>query len=458
MKTPRPQFSRRDLLKAAGSTLAVPLFLRNAFGAETPATAPPSLVLLHTTNGTHPSAFWPATGTFDSEILHRLLSDPVLGPKATLIQGINYHAIGTPSGNEHDKGFHGLYSGFDSIAGPGGSFGGGISLDQRIANEVTFQSGQLKSLHCGVHAVNYKAINAGRISFSAVGPGVQIPCELDLYALYEKVFGTGTGDSAADQANAQKRLTQRKSMLDLVASDLTALEKRLGPSERQKVDIHLTAVRDFEKRLSIHSGPVAAGCSAIKPSQTGVDTSGQGNEANAEVLERLFMEFIANAVGCKMVGVLSFQFGRGGDHFHYDWLNIPGMPSDAHDFVAHLDNGDANIGRIFIEIKKWYTEIVSDLATRLSKIPQGEGKTALDNSLVVWGNELATGPHGMNGIPIVLLGGAGGRLKRTGYVVSVGDQPHQRLGATVLNIMGVQAKGFGGVPDCGVIQGLEMAG
>jgi hypothetical protein len=72
------------------------------------------------------------------------------------------------------------------------------------------------------------------------------------------------------------------------------------------------------------------------------------------------MEFIANTVGCRMVGVLSFQFGRGGDHFHYDWLNIPGMPTDAHDFVAHLDNGDANIERIFTEIKKWYTEIVSD--------------------------------------------------------------------------------------------------
>jgi hypothetical protein len=33
----------------------------------------------------------------------------------------------------------------------------------------------------------------------------------------------------------------------------------------------------------------------------------------------------------------------------------------------------------------------------------------------------------LNGIPIVLLGGAAGRLKRTGYVVSSGDQPHHRL-------------------------------
>jgi hypothetical protein len=455
MKTPRPQFSRRDLLKAAGSTLAVPLFLKNAFAAPA-AAALPNLVLLQTTNGTHQDAFWPAAGTFDSPILHTLLTDPVLGPKTTLIKGINYHAIGNPSGNGHDQGFHGLYSGFDSIPGPGGSFGGGISLDQRIAREVPFASGKLKNIHCGVQAVNYQAINAGRISFSAVGPAQQMPCVLDLYALYEEVFGTPTGSTAADQAAAQTRLAQRKSILDLVASDLTALENRLGPNERQKVDIHLTAVRDFETRLSANRGPVTAACTNVKPSQTGVNTSGQGNEANAEILEHLFMEFIANTVGCNMVGVLSFQFGRGGDHFHYKWLNIPGMPSDAHDLVAHLDSGDPNIARIFTEIKKWYTTIVSELATRLSMIPQGNGQTALDNSLVVWGNEIATGPHGMNNIPIVLLGGAAGRLKRTGYVVDAGPQPHQRLGATVLNIMGVAATGFGGLPTCGLISGLEL--
>jgi hypothetical protein len=309
-----------------------------------------------------------------------------------------------------------------------------------------------------VQAVNYQAINAGRISFSAVGPAQQIPCELDLYALYNTVFGTpSTGNTTADQAAAQTLLAQRKSILDLVASDLTALENRLGPNERQKVDLHLTAVRDFETRLATSHTSVVAGCSNVKPSQTGVNTSGQGNEANAEVLEHLFMEFIANTVGCNMVGVLSFQFGRGGDHFHYKWLNIPGMPADAHDLVAHLDTGDPNIARIFTAIKVWYTTIVSELATRLSMIPQGNGTTALDNSLVVWGNEIATGPHGMNDIPIVLLGGAAGRLAKTGYVVDAGPQPHHRLGATVLNIMGIPAAGFGGFPTCGLISGLALA-
>lgn len=453
-KRTRRQFSRRDLLKAAGSTLALPFFLKRAFAADAPSPLP-SLVLLQTTNGTHQDAFWPAPGAFDSEILSRLLRDPVLGPQTTLIHGIDYHAIGTPSGNEHDRGFHGLYSGYDSIDGPGGSFGGGISLDQRIASEAVFPAGKLKSLHCGVHAVNYKAINAGRLSFSAVGPAQHVPCELDLYALYERVFGSASGSTETDATAAELRLRQRRSVLDRVARDLTTLSGRLGPEERHKVDLHLSAVRDFEQRLSAE--PVSAACAAIRPSRTGVDTAGQGNEANAEVLQRLFMEFIANTVGCNMVGVLSFQFGRGGDHFHYDWLGIPGMPSDAHDFVAHLDNGDAEMARIFIAIKKWYTEIVADLADRLARIPQGDGKTALDNSLVVWGNELATGPHGLSNIPIVLLGGAAGRLARTGYVVSAGAQPHHRLGATILNVMGVPSTGFGGMPHCGTIQGLPLA-
>jgi hypothetical protein len=188
----------------------------------------------------------------------------------------------------------------------------------------------------------------------------------------------------------------------------------------------------------------------------GVPTGGQGNEANAETLERLFMEFIANTTACKMVGVLSFQFGRGGDHFHYGWLDIPGMPADAHDSVAHLDSGDANIARINIAIKKWYTAVVTDLASRLAAFPQGDGKNALDTSLVVWGNEMATGPHGQENIPIALLGGAGGRLKRTGYLVDAGPQEHQRLGATLLDVMGVAAMGFGGLPDCGSISGLEL--
>lgn len=109
------------------------------------------------------------------------------------------------------------------------------------------------------------------------------------------------------------------------------------------------------------------------------------------------------------------------------------------------------------DVGKYYTELVTDLGQRLAAIPQAGGATALDNSLVVWGNEIATGPHGTDNLPIVLLGGAAGRLKRTGYVVDADSQPHHRLGCSLHHIMGDPVDGFGAMPDCGVLQELELA-
>src|SRR5689334_13572465 len=126
----RMQFSRRDLLRAAGSTLAVPFFLQRAFAADV--ARPPNLVMLMQTNGTNQKNYWPAAGTFDSVILHELLSDPALASKTTLLKGVNFDMTGGPTGNGHDWGFHGLYSGQACVNSGPDQFGGGISLDHVV--------------------------------------------------------------------------------------------------------------------------------------------------------------------------------------------------------------------------------------------------------------------------------------------------------------------------------------
>jgi hypothetical protein len=485
---PDLQFSRRSLLRAAGSTLLVPTFLKQAFAQSVTTTSPNLIVMMHT-NGTHQASFWPTGTAFTSTILGNMLTDPTVGPKTTLINGIYLNKQGNPGGDGHDWGWHGIYSGYDNIAISGGQGGGGASVDQLLIKQLQFGT-PFPNIHCGVNAANYSLINAGRASWVCAQAGAQVPCEIDIYALYTKVFGsvttsaipmtmtpgtpTGTPTPAATQA-ATLRLQQRKSVLDTVAADLTALEGRLGPAERAKVDIHLQAVRDFENRLTNLATLNAGGgtgtttgtggvtitrpssCSSVKPSMTGVPSTGQGNEANAPALFTLFMEFIANAIGCNMVKIITYQAGRGGEHFHFAWLNLPGMQPDFHNQIAHKDTGDATVASVMVGVAQYQAGLVFDLASKLATFPQGNGKTALDNSLIVYGNELATGPHGTAGYPIVFLGGAAGKLKQTGVYVNSGTQPSQRLGCTIMNIMGVPATGFGPVANCGVLQGLSLA-
>jgi len=475
------QFSRRSLMKAAGSTLFVPTFLKQAFAQTQPTI--PNLVLLMQTNGTHQASFWPTPNTWtyaggatatSAPILYPILSDTTVGPLTTLISGLYLKKAGSPGGDGHDWGWHGLYSGMDNIAGGGGQFGGGPSVDQILIKNLKFTT-PFPNIHCGVNAANYQLINAGRASFSCVTAGTQYPCNTDIYGLYTTTFAnlttaasptTPAASTAATMAAAQ-RLAQRKSVLDTVAADLTALEGRLGTAERAKVDAHLTGIRDFESRLTSTitvGGPSGrpAMCSTVQPSMLGVPNTGQGNEANAPELFILFMQFIANAIGCNMTQVLTWQAGRGGEHFHYDWLNLPGMAADFHNGIAHTDLTNTNppaaasSGSVMVGVAQYQANMVLSLAKQLATFPTATG-TALNTSLICYGNELATGPHGTTDYPIVFIGGGAGKLTKTGYTVATTSTVHQTLGCSLENIMGMTSAGFGSQAACGPIPGLATA-
>ena len=162
-------------------------------------------------------------------------------------------------------------------------------------------------------------------------------------------------------------------------------------------------------------------------------------------------DFLALCLSCQLTRIVTFQFGHGGEKWYFRWL---GVNVNTHDDVAHRDDGsDPTVSDILAVINTWYAQQVAMLARALNRLPEGEG-TVLDNTLLVWGNEMATGPHGMNDIPVVLVGRAAGRLKQTGVLVDAGVQDYHRLGTTLLNVMGVPAQGFGEEPACGPIVGL----
>jgi hypothetical protein len=438
------RFSRRDLLKAAGSTLLIPRFLGRALAA-TP--RGPRLVLLMQTNGTNQAAFWP-NAAFSSPILDPILKNASLRQKTTVIKGLFNDNTG---GNGHDDGFASLYSGYRTtdLTIPNGP-----SVDQILKRQLSL-SEPFPVVNTAVLAHGERVGRKHRLSFVCAGRGQNLPAQTDPYQLYATTFADvripGMGGDAAAKEAAEQRLRERRSVLDYVAKDLTSLSGRLGTAERAKLDLHTTALRAFEGRLSAGFTAAPASCAPPKPG-TGAPLDLK-NEHNIPMLVDLLFDFIAAALSCNLTRIATFQFGPGGNHWRYSWL---GLNKDTHDDVAHLDNGKNPAATAeFIRMNVWHAQKVGSLAERLDGVAEGGG-TALDNTLVVWGNELATGPHGTNGIPLVFLGKAAGRLKKTGFLVDAGPQTHHRLGATLLTLMGHPVKGFGEQPDCGLLSGVSL--
>jgi hypothetical protein len=87
------------------------------------------------------------------------------------------------------------------------------------------------------------------------------------------------------------------------------------------------------------------------------------------------------------------------------------------------------------------------LCGKLDAIPEGEG-TLLDNTVVLWINELGRGnSHSRNNIPIVMAGSAGGYF-RTGRFLQYDETPHNNLLVSLLNAFGISDTTFGNPQYC----------
>ncbi len=424
------KLSRRSILKlGAGVALASAVASRRA---RADAARPRRLVLLMQANGTSQQAFWPdATGS--SRVLEPLLSHARLRERSVVVKGL-VNADGG-AGNQHDQGFAGLYTGKQTIGTFADPWGAGPSIDQILAPDVAGQV-PFPTLNCGVLALDTPLLKDHRRSFSYVDARMQLPTETDPMRLFTKLFGSA-GDPAAN-----------KSVFDFATRDLARMSAQLGKDERDKLDVHTTAIREYEQRLAmLASRPTTGQCAPSAPALRGVDPQ---RAKNVPLLMPAMIDLVALAIGCDLTRIVTFPIGNAAVTWRYEWL---GIDKDSHGDIAHKDDGNTPaITDEIVQIGRWHAEMIARLALALDAIPSADGGTVLDDTLIVWGNELATGQHSLTDIPVVLVGG---RMKTSG-LIDRGSQPYQRLGCSILRAMGRDdVEGFGDAPSCGPIRGLD---
>lgn len=453
MNRPRA-LNRRDLLKAlaAGTAaLHVPGSPLGSLVARGDGPPPKRLILLMQNNGTQQGNFWPKTG-LSSPILDHLLKDPKTGKenglrdKTQIIRGVYMpnDANGT-NGNQHDMGFARMFTGYGLISRGGQPFAGGPSVDQIVAKAWGEESLTLAVLASETEPHPKPGFDH-RESFSYLGPATLKHPRKDPLDVFRLLFPPMVSNVA-----------HRQSVLDAVVGNLGDVARRLGTGERRKLDYHLTALRDVERRLK---QPPMAACAARKMAPRdylALDANALvSTDAYIPQLVDDMIDLVVQALACRLTRVATLQLGYGGGKWRFDW---EGIHMNCHDDVAHRDIVDAGIlpdtTRRLVLMNQYYARCVAKLATALDAIPEGSG-TLLDSTLIVWANELGRGDHNQENIPIVLIGRAGGALNEGGRVIDVGRQPFNRLGCTILRAMGIASDGFGDLPTCGPFQGVRL--
>jgi hypothetical protein len=409
----------------------------------TPAGFPKRFIVFFSPNGTIPDAWRPSGTEYDFQLSRILAPLEPLKDKIIVINGVDQQGGG---GDGHQNGMGGMLTGQMLNPGPfengdGGTAGwaNGISVDQRIA-QVLGNETKIRSLELSVQSGRY-ADNWNRMAY--LGPDEPVPPDDNPYSAFSRLFSDLLVDKPANLIDRQR------TVLGAVMADYSDLSARLGSDDRQKLDAHLNAIREIEARLGVQ--PKAALDSCQAPT-LGSESDVYRND-NFPLVGQLQMDLLVMALACDLTRVASIQWNRSVGDARFTWLDI-GIDRGHHD-MSH--DGDSNADTIekLTQINIWYAEQFAYLVDKLQNIPEGTG-TMLDNTVVLWCNELGKGnSHTRNNAPYVLAGSAGGYFKTGRYLSYDGTVPHNNLLLSLVQSMGIADSSFGKADWCtGPLSGL----
>jgi hypothetical protein len=252
-----------------------------------------------------------------------------------------------------------------------------------------------------------------------------------------------------DESSAQKIAARRGSVNDLVRDQMQALLSRsdLSSDDRNRLDLHFTAIRDLEIQLAECSpleGPTVSAIDAL-------DGDHQNGDRVVEVAE-LHIDVIALALSCGYTHAVTLQIGNGNDATRYRWQ---GEEFPSYHWISHRIFADGSDGDPIPDaqakhnaVDRIHARLFGRLLDRLSAYTTETG-TLLDKGVCAWINDLSNGPpHSINNLPYVLAGGADGYL-RTGAYVDAGDVTHNKLLNTLGTAVGLRKGNGDSVDDFG---------
>lgn len=459
---PSKPIPRRTLLRGAGGVaLALPFL--NAMRprvAQAAAGVPKRFVVFFSANGTIKDQ-WQPSGTETSFTL-----SPILAPLAAhqndllIMRGLNNEASYIYEPNAHDASMATMLTASKLVKGPSGTgraghvldgTSAGPSIDQEIARVIGGAT-KFPSLELGVQSTTtiLEPMVVRMCYRGTAGNAKSTPPEDDPKKVFARLFMDAGSSSDALKALA----AQRKSVLDSVLRDFKRLQAKVGSDDRQKLERHASAVRDFELTLDKLGGPGGATCQVpaappdvnLDPVDCVQDERPAKCAGDYQTLGKAQMDMLALALACDLTRVVTLQWSTAESTVFFKSLKASGE----HHLMSHDAKGNRED---LIKISTWYAQQFSYLLDALKTDTDADG-SVLDSSVVLWANELSDGDtHNRRDLGWIIAGKGNGAI-RPGRSVRYTNNTTNQLFASFMTMFGSPSQGFGDPQFKGTLSGL----
>jgi len=414
--------TRRMILKAAGSTIALPFmeslgFSRRA-AAATAGPRPRRMVFLGFGWGVTNETWFPDAKKTGTEYALPEGLAPLARHKDrfSVIQGLSNRFT-----NEAHWGSTFWLTGANRYGEPGKSFSNSISADQ-VAAAAFGEATRFASLQFGT----LDAANSGH------GPGLSLAWDsrgrplaaLDTpVAVFHRLF---SGESQSLQER-QALLAAEQSVLDAVRADVGRVKKGLSTADGYKLEEYLQSIRDIETRLAKETQWL----SVPKPKpEGGLAAPAEKMPGHEEI--RVMYDLIAAALETDSTRVITYRQPVG------TLLKGLGINVAPHD-MSHYQPGERMEASKKRDAKQ--SELLAGFLDRLAARKEPDGTSLLDHTTVVYGSNIRS-IHYLDNCPTLVAGGGSG-IRLGEHVVVPDKTPLANLWLTLLQGSGVKTDQHG---------------
>ena len=319
----------------------------------------------------------------------------------------------------------------------------GVSVDQVAAQKLGGET-RLASLELSSDGVRVSGrCDSGyscayQFNLSWKNDSTPMPPESNPRAVFDRLFTRGSKKEIDE--NKLRRERSRKSILDFAMEDAKRLEKKLGWTDRQKLEEYLESIRELEKRIETMG--------ASNPNLPPGYSAPVGRPRKFGDHVRMMGDMMTLAFQTDSTRIASFLLAHDGDNRSYPHLGV----KDGHHSLSHHRDTPSKVAAL-TKINRYHASLFAHFVDRMKAVKEGDG-TLLDHSMIVYGGAIGDGNrHTHNNLPVVVAGNGNGAIRTGCHVRYPTNTPMANSFLSMLEIFGAPTERLG--DSTGSLKGLS---